>query len=336
MSITAETGTLSGDRETVTFRGTVRAIRDRLPEGTPAGNEPNGPITLSAETLRVVPKKGRAETDGPVTVEEPRGIIHANRNDGRQRGAYDQAQVRRPRHPRAGNCSPVNAFHYLHFFAAPAALIALACALLPTPARAEKADREKPINYSADTGDVNYLTKVGSLAGSVIITQGTLTVRADRMVFRQNPDNSMMVTAYGNPVSFRQKRDGFDEYYEGFAQRVDRRREEFVELFDRALLRRGQDEIRSNYISYSSATEIFKAEGRPGSAAAADSAGRIAQHLVVGCQRRGGGWAKPQSDCVQRRHDEAPVRHRRCGQRLHVGPTPRDRGVRPQCWRRTT
>ncbi len=78
MSITAETGTLSGDRETVTFRGTVRAIRDRLPEGTPAGNEPNGPITLSAETLRVVPKKGRAETDGPVTVEEPRGIIHAN------------------------------------------------------------------------------------------------------------------------------------------------------------------------------------------------------------------------------------------------------------------
>jgi lipopolysaccharide export system protein LptC len=77
MSITAETGTLSGDRETVTFRGTVRAIRDALPEGTPAGNEPKGPITLSAETLRVVPKKGRAETDGPVTVEEPRGIINA-------------------------------------------------------------------------------------------------------------------------------------------------------------------------------------------------------------------------------------------------------------------
>jgi lipopolysaccharide export system protein LptA len=168
----------------------------------------------------------------------------------------------------------VNAFHYLQFFAAPATVIAFACALLATPARAEKADREKPINYSADTGDVNYLTKVGSLAGSVIITQGTLTIRADRMVFRQNPDNSMMVTAYGNPVSFRQKRDGFDEYYEGFAQRVEYDgAKEFVELFDRALLRRGQDEIRSNYISYSSATEIFKAEGRPGSAAAADSAG---------------------------------------------------------------
>lgn len=77
MSITAEAGTLSGDRETVTFRGDVRATRDALPEGTPAGSDPKGPITLTAETLRVVPKKGRAETDGPVTVEEPRGIIHA-------------------------------------------------------------------------------------------------------------------------------------------------------------------------------------------------------------------------------------------------------------------
>ena len=108
----------------------------------------------------------------------------------------------------------------------------------------------------------------------MIITQGTLTIRADRIVFRQNPDNSMSATAYGNPVSFRQKRDGFDEYYEGFAQRVEYDgAKEFVELFDRALLKRGTDEIRSNYISYNAATEMFKAEGRAGSTPAADIAG---------------------------------------------------------------
>ena len=73
-------------------------------------------------------------------------------------------------------------------------------------------------------------------------------------------------------MSFRQKRDGVDEYYEGFAQRVEYDgSKDFVELFDRALLRRGQDEIRSNYISYNTATEIFKAEGRPGSAPASDT-----------------------------------------------------------------
>jgi LPS export ABC transporter protein LptC len=77
MAITADAGTLSGDHEMVTFRGNVRATRDAIPDGTPAGNEPKGPITFTSETLRVIPKKGRAETDGPVTVEEPRGIIHS-------------------------------------------------------------------------------------------------------------------------------------------------------------------------------------------------------------------------------------------------------------------
>ena len=150
-------------------------------------------------------------------------------------------------------------------------VLALPAAL---PAQAEKADREKPINYSADTGDVNYQTKIGALSGNVIITQGTLSIRADRIVFRQNADNSMSATAYGNPVSVRQKRDGFDEYYEAYAQRVEYDgAKEFVELFDRALLRRGQDEIRSNYISYNAATEVFKAEGRADTAAAADAAG---------------------------------------------------------------
>ena len=72
-----DAGTLSGDRETVTFRGNVRATRDALPDGGPTSERPKGPITLTTETLRVDPEEGRAETDGPVTVEEPRGIIHA-------------------------------------------------------------------------------------------------------------------------------------------------------------------------------------------------------------------------------------------------------------------
>jgi lipopolysaccharide export system protein LptA len=150
-------------------------------------------------------------------------------------------------------------------------LLALALAVAPA-ASAEVGDREKPINFSADRGDLNYDTKLGKLGGNVVLTQGTITVRADRLSFRQNADNSMHVTAFGNPVSFRQKRDGVDEYYEGFAQRVeyDGAREQ-LELHDRALLKRGQDEIRSNYISYNAKTELFKAEGRPDTPAAAAS-----------------------------------------------------------------
>jgi lipopolysaccharide export system protein LptA len=153
-------------------------------------------------------------------------------------------------------------------------MVALALLVAMPAARAEKADKEKPINYSADTGDVNYQTKKGALSGNVVITQGTLSIRADRIDFRQNGDNSVSATAYGNPVTVRQKRDGSDEYYEAYAQRVEYDgAREFVELFDRALLRRGQDEIRSNYISYNAATEVFKAEGRADTPAAAEAAG---------------------------------------------------------------
>ena len=77
MSVTAQSGTLSGDRENVMFTGNVRATRDAIPENEPASDGLRGPVTLSADVLKVVPKKGRAEADGPVTVEEPRGIIHA-------------------------------------------------------------------------------------------------------------------------------------------------------------------------------------------------------------------------------------------------------------------
>jgi lipopolysaccharide export system protein LptA len=146
--------------------------------------------------------------------------------------------------------------------------VMLVCALAataPVLAGAEKGDREKPINFSAEQpAEVDFEKRVGTLRGNVVITQGTMTIRADRIDFKQNPDNSLSATAYGNPVSFRQKKDDTDEYFEGFAQRaVYDGQKQVLELFDRALLKQGSDEIRSNYVSYNSATGIFKAEGRP-------------------------------------------------------------------------
>jgi lipopolysaccharide export system protein LptA len=150
------------------------------------------------------------------------------------------------------------------------------CALMfALHAHAEKADREKPINFSADDADVNYEKRTGVLKGNVIITQGTLTIKANRIDFKQNPDNSLSATAVGTPLAFRQKRDGEEGYYEGWAQRAEYDgSKEQLELYDNAILKRGADEIRSNFISYNSATELFKAEGRTSTAAAAGDIGR--------------------------------------------------------------
>lgn len=153
------------------------------------------------------------------------------------------------------------------------ALIALAAAAAG-PAHGEKADRDKPINFSGDAGDADLQTRGGALTGNVIITQGTLSIRADRIVFRQNADNSLKATAFGNPVALRQKRDGVDEYYEAYAQRIEYDgSRDLVELFDNALLKRGRDEIRSNYVSYNVAAELFRAEGRAGAAPDPDGPG---------------------------------------------------------------
>ncbi|MGE5090500.1 MAG: lipopolysaccharide transport periplasmic protein LptA [Candidatus Levyibacteriota bacterium] len=146
------------------------------------------------------------------------------------------------------------------------AWLALAAATAwPLAASAEKADRDKPISFSAEQpAQVDFQKREGTLRGNVVITQGTLTIHADRIDFKQNPDNSLSATAWGNPVSFRQKKDGADEYFEGYAQRVVYDGQtQTLELFDRALLKQGSDEIRSNYVSYNAATGIFKAEGRP-------------------------------------------------------------------------
>jgi lipopolysaccharide export system protein LptA len=145
------------------------------------------------------------------------------------------------------------------------ASIALCIALgAAAPAHAEKADREKNIEFQGDTGGGNAETKTGELVGHVIITQGTMRIQADRVTFKQNADNSVSATAYGNPVRFREKRDGADDYYEGYAQRIVYDGEKrFIELFENALLKKTGDEIRSNYITYNAATEKFTAEGRP-------------------------------------------------------------------------
>ena len=133
-------------------------------------------------------------------------------------------------------------------------------------ATAETADRQKPINFTADDGVVNYEKRTGVLKGNVVITQGTMTIRADRIDFTQNADNTLSATAYGTPLAFRQKRDDHDGYYEGWARKADYNGQtQQLELYDNAILKRGDDEIRSNFISYNAATEVFKAEGRPSS-----------------------------------------------------------------------
>ena len=82
------------------------------------------------------------------------------------------------------------------------------------------------------------------------------------MEVRQDKEGFRHGTMWGNPAYFRQKRDGADEYIEGWAERVEYDgRADKVQMFNRAMLKRGQDEVRGSYISYDSNSEVYQVDG---------------------------------------------------------------------------
>jgi lipopolysaccharide export system protein LptA len=151
--------------------------------------------------------------------------------------------------------------------------VVLCAALLASPAYAEKADRDKPVNLEADTVTLDDIRKVSVYQGNVILSQGTMMLRADHMQVTQNAEGLDKITATGRPVSFRQKVEGRDEFIEGFASRIEYDNlNGQLELIGQAQLRRGSDELRGAQISYNANTEFYKVVGQPD---ATTPAGRV-------------------------------------------------------------
>ena len=145
------------------------------------------------------------------------------------------------------------------------------------PAFAEKADREKPINLEADRVTVDDAKQISTFEGKVVLTQGTLIIRGDRMEVRQDNQGFKNGVTWGNLAYFKQKRDGFDEYIEGWAERIEYdSRADKMQMFNRASMKKGSDEVRGNYISYDAKTEFFQVTGGGTKAAGAENSdGRV-------------------------------------------------------------
>ena len=134
--------------------------------------------------------------------------------------------------------------------------------LLSGPALAERADRNKPIHLEADRVTVDDAKQISTFSGNVVLTQGTMVLRGDRMEVRQDRDGFRQGTVWGNLAYFRQKREGYDEHIEGWSERIEYdSRADKLQMFNRAMLKRGTDEVRGNYISYDAASEFFQVVG---------------------------------------------------------------------------
>jgi len=167
----------------------------------------------------------------------------------------------------------------------PLALLALLfCATLATPAQAEKGDRSKPLTIEADLpGTVDLIKQVVVFNGNVVVAQGTMAIRAERVEVRERPDGHRSATALGSagkPAAFRQKREGVDETIEGQAERIEYdSRGDIVRFSGNALVRRLRgatpaDEVTGSVITYDNGNEVFSVQGA-GSAPGAGGSGRV-------------------------------------------------------------
>jgi lipopolysaccharide export system protein LptA len=145
---------------------------------------------------------------------------------------------------------------------------ALACAafafamIAPPAVWAERADRDKPVNLEADRVELDDAKKEAVFEGNVTLTQGTMMIKADKIIVKQDADGFQYGIAYGSPAHFRQKREGFDDFIEGFSERLEYDgKADKMQMFTNARIQRGRDELRGDYISYNSITEFFQVIG---------------------------------------------------------------------------
>jgi lipopolysaccharide export system protein LptA len=167
--------------------------------------------------------------------------------------------------------------------AALAAAVLAGVAAIAPPARAEKADRSKPIVVEADRpGTIDLQRQIVVFNGNVTVAQGTMTIRADRVEVRESPDGYRSAAAIGGAdrlATYRQQRDAAGESVEGAAERIDYdQRADTLRFSGSAVVRRlrdGQvaDEISGSEIVWDNRAEVFSVVG--GASSPTNPSGRV-------------------------------------------------------------
>jgi len=150
-------------------------------------------------------------------------------------------------------------------------LVLVCCNALVAPAFAEKADRDKDMSIDADHMRVDDVKQINSFTGNVIMTKGTIVVRAARIDVRQDADGYQSAVITGSPdkpAFFRQKREAVDEFIEVESERIAYNGPtDVVKFMGKAVFRRLRgatlaDEITGDLIVYENLTDKFSVDGK--------------------------------------------------------------------------
>ncbi|MFC5607099.1 lipopolysaccharide transport periplasmic protein LptA [Variovorax soli] len=176
------------------------------------------------------------------------------------------------------------------------------------PARAEKADRDKPMNIEADAMRYDDLKQESVFTGNVVVTKGTIIIRGTRIDVRQDPEGYQygVVTAPpGKLAYYKQRRDGppgSDEWIEGESEVIEYdSRADNVKFIRRAVMRRlvgakVNDETTGPLIVYDQSNDTFSVNGAPPAPGASNTGGGRVRAVLTpqpGSSSGSGPGAKP-------------------------------------------
>lgn len=165
----------------------------------------------------------------------------------------------------------------------PAVTLAASLGLALGGAWADKGDRGKPMTLESDKPcTVDLARQVSVCSGNVVIAQGTLQIRADRVELRETAEGYRQALAIGSsaaPASYRQRREGSDEFVEGRADRVEYdARSDTLRFVGNAVVKRlrganASEEISGSLIVWDNTAELFTVQG--GGATPGNPSGRV-------------------------------------------------------------
>lgn len=149
--------------------------------------------------------------------------------------------------------------------ASPRLRVALLTLTFALPVAAFELDRNLPVRIDADRIEADQRQGVSRYIGNVVVTQGGLTIRAERAEVRAAHGGIASVAASGKPVQFERAATADVEAASGSADRIEFNAERNqLDAFGNVNLRQGRQEFSGATVRYSVSEQTVVVEGEPG------------------------------------------------------------------------
>ena len=140
--------------------------------------------------------------------------------------------------------------------------VLLVALVMHSTALALSTDRDQPADIEADDIEFNLRDGTRTFLNNVLAVQGTLRIKANKLIAKYEDGELAKVDAWGSLARFKQRPDGKPNDVEGWAKRIEvDQKNNLLTLTGKAALRQGGDTARGEEIIYNMATDTLTVRG---------------------------------------------------------------------------